>query len=71
MKICTGKDGWDMDGKFGLVLGDNVFIEQLWTPVLWEDADDPDWYKTAGLKFEPLQPISEELRGKITEIENG
>lgn len=43
------RDGWENAGKRGMVLGPPVFVEQNWTPVLWDDEDDPDFHKTAGL----------------------
>ena len=43
------RPGWDQAGRRGTVLGPAVFVEQSWTPVKWEDEDDPDFFKTAGL----------------------
>ncbi len=43
------KDGWDMAGRVGTRLGFDVMCGQMWTPVLWEGEDDPDFYKTAGI----------------------
>lgn len=37
----------------GVVLGDSVFVGQLWTPILWEDAEDPEFFKTSCLEFAP------------------
>lgn len=48
---ATVKVGWDREGQVCLVLGPNVFVKQLWTPVKWPDEEDPDFYKTAALKF--------------------
>lgn len=52
--LCTRKrvmicDGWRDAGKIGTTLGPPVFAEQNWTPVLWDDEEDPDFHKTAGL----------------------
>jgi hypothetical protein len=73
------KSDWFNAGKTGRTLGRKVFIEQWWTPVKWDDEDDPDWHKTAGLQPEdkpykwmekemstPTQPTAAELvRGTI------
>lgn len=57
MKIRRGtvvviKDGWDKAGRVGIALGSPVFVKQDWVPVLFRDAEDPDFYKAEGL--EPL-----------------
>lgn len=57
MKIRKGtvvvvKDGWDKAGRVGVALGSPVFVQQEWVPVLFRDAEDPDFFKLAGL--EPL-----------------
>lgn len=51
--------GWEDEGQVGTVLGEAVWAGQWWTPVLWDDADDPDFHKTAGLvRFvPPPEPI--------------
>lgn len=33
----------------GIVLGEPVFCEQWWIPVLWEDEDDPGFFKSSCL----------------------
>ena len=47
------KPGWDKAGKVGKTLGPAIYagqgMGQSWTPVLWDDEEDPDWHKTAGL----------------------
>lgn len=43
--------GWVNPGRCGLVLGRTVEIDGVrWVPVLWRDADDPDWHKVRGLE---------------------
>jgi len=47
------KQGWSanwLGGRTGETLGPDVMVEQWWTPVKWDDEDDPDWFKTAGLE---------------------
>jgi hypothetical protein len=44
------KKGWDKAGRVGKTLGPVLYLRQNWTPVLWEDAEDPDWHKTVGLE---------------------
>lgn len=44
------KDGWYEAGRAATVLGPDVFAEQNWTPLLWDDGDDdPDYAKAACL----------------------
>ena len=43
------KHGWGDAGKTGMQLADCVWCGQSWTPVLWDDEEDPDFHKTAGL----------------------
>lgn len=50
--VVVIKDGWDKAGRVGIALGSPVFVKQEWAPVLFRDAEDPDFYKLAGL--EPL-----------------
>lgn len=41
----------------GVRIGGDVEIEGMsWTPVLWDDEEDPDWHKTACLEFK-TQPM--------------
>jgi len=44
--------GWYEEGKKGTVVGHDVFVEQFWTPILWDDEDDPDFHKAIGLEKE-------------------
>ncbi len=50
---CYIKPGWYCAGRGGKVLGPNVYSQQDWTPVLWDDDPDPTFHKTAGLYFAP------------------
>lgn len=42
--------GWDEAGRKGWRLGPDVYIHQDWTPVLWDDEEDPTFHKSAGLE---------------------
>ena len=42
--------GWGGGGREGMRLGPDVYVRQEWTPVLWDDEEDPDWHKAAGLE---------------------
>ncbi len=47
-----GKTDTELRKITGEVLGEDVFVEQYWTPVLWDDAEDPDFCKTFCLEEE-------------------
>ncbi len=34
----------------GTVLGQSVYVNQWWTPVKWDEHDDPDWFKSSCLQ---------------------
>ena len=52
------KDGYECVGRVGTVLGEPVMRGgQAWTPIAWDDADDPDWFKTVGLKPEVVSHV--------------
>jgi len=51
------KNGWHGAGRTCEVLGDPVFVLQNWSPVLWDDEEDPDFIKTAALEFEERKPV--------------
>ena len=44
------KDGWSDAGRSCTILGEDVFILQNWTPVLWDDEEDPTFVKSAALE---------------------
>ena len=44
-------DGWYQADREGRMIGDQVYVEQWWTPVKWDDEDDPDFHKSAGLSI--------------------
>lgn len=44
------KVGWWGEGLTGRVLGRDVFVEQYWTPILWDGDEDPSFFKTAGIE---------------------
>jgi len=47
------KKGWEGAGRAGTRLGLDVFVEQGWAPVLWDDEEDPTFFKSAGLAEKP------------------
>jgi hypothetical protein len=45
------REGWISAGRLGVQIGNDQKVGgQLWTPVIWEDQEDPDWFKRAGLE---------------------
>ena len=50
---CTIKRGWFDEGKTGVILETTPFYVNgmSWTAVLWDDEEDPDFFKTSGLDF--------------------
>lgn len=52
MKVRT-KKGWFGASQTGVMLGDKHFQigHQYWTPVEWDDKEDPDFVKTNSLEF--------------------
>lgn len=56
------KKGWFNAYHEGKALGPNIHVSSnWWTPVLWDDAEDPDFHKTEGLEgictgWRPLIP---------------
>ena len=52
------KQGWEGADRIGERLGPDVFVGQLWTPVLWPDEEDPDWHKAAALEEVPSKAKS-------------
>lgn len=42
-------DGCDGAGRCGSVISDEVHVDQWWCPVLWDDAEDPDFVKSSCL----------------------
>ncbi len=60
-KTWTGKrvvirKGWHGVGRQGTAVGEPVFVLQDWLPVNWDDEEDPDFHKLAGLTFAPDKP---------------
>ncbi len=52
------KKGWSDFGRIGKQIGPRVTAhDQGWTPVIWDDDEDPDWHKTAGLEMEVTKEI--------------
>lgn len=44
------RDGWEGAGRLGRLLT-TVWAEQTWAVVLWNDEEDPDCFKMAGLEI--------------------
>lgn len=57
----TIKKGWEGAGRVGTRLGPDVFVEQEWTPVLWDDEEDPDFFKARGLERKVERTIDERI----------
>ena len=54
--IWTGKrieirrgDSWLREGRKGTAVGEPVFVQQNWLPVLWDDEEDPTFSKLAAI----------------------
>ena len=54
--IWTGKrieirrgDSWLREGHKGTAVGEPVFVQQNWLPVLWDDEEDPIFSKLAAI----------------------
>lgn len=46
------KVGWHDSSRAGVALGPAITLpggSQKWVPVLWDDEEDPDFFKEAGL----------------------
>lgn len=60
---------WEDAGKQGKIIGASVLMGGLWwTPVEWDDEEDPDWHKTSGLdRIDPdkVEPTREETAMKV------
>ena len=45
------KHGYQNAGQQGERLGADVVVQGMsWTPVLWDEEEDPSWFKTKGLE---------------------
>lgn len=47
--VVAISDGWCDAGKIAIKLGEPIMVGQWWTPVLFDDEEDPCFFKTAGL----------------------
>lgn len=46
------KEGWHDAGKICEVIGLPIHVNGMsWMPIVWEDEEDPDWFKSSGLEF--------------------
>ena len=64
---CRVKAGWVDAGRRGIFFG-QVYAQQAWAVVRWDDEDDPETFKSAGIeviqigdaeKWQPLPPLPE------------
>ena len=39
------KKGWSDENRRGRIIGENIYTDQSWTPVLW-DEEEGEFYKT-------------------------
>ena len=49
------KAGWGSEGRLGTCMGPDLEVNKTsvsWTPVLWDEEEDPDWFKTRGLEIQ-------------------
>ena len=56
------KKGWEGAGRWGTIfyiIHRNAFIGQAWAMVLWDDEEDPDCHKTAGLEYADGQDVGQ------------
>lgn len=50
--------------RTGIVVGESVWINNMvWTPVLWDDKEDPSFFKTGCL--EDYQPVTNKLEKSV------
>lgn len=47
------KEGWYGCGLLATVLGEPIFVQQEWVPVLFDHEEDPSFFKLAGLEAYP------------------
>ena len=45
------KKNWKDAGKTGIKLAPDIYVLQWWTPILWDDAADPDFVKSDGIEM--------------------
>ncbi len=53
------RKGWYEAGRQGTAVGEPVFVEQDWLPVLWDDDEDPTFHKLAGMALAPVEPVDD------------
>jgi hypothetical protein len=75
MKIEPGitrimvREGWETAGRLGTAVGHPIHINQDWLPVVWDNEEDPTFFKMGGLEAAPephnhwWQVITPYLRG--------
>ncbi|KKN96792.1 hypothetical protein LCGC14_0164360 [marine sediment metagenome] len=62
------KGNYDTGGRLGWQIGPEIYAEQWWIPVLWDDDEDPDCFKKVGLNFLDHGQEQRELRQNILDI---
>jgi hypothetical protein len=58
------REGWDGAGRKGEALGEPVHTKQDWLPVKWDDEDDPNFVKLAGV-MPDIDPVPEIYGGMV------
>lgn len=43
------KSDWYNAGRKGVIVAE-ITLDQVWSGVVWDGDEDPDWFKTAGLE---------------------
>lgn len=62
---CRIAKGWlefQFDSKIGWAFGEVTIDGTAWTIVVWEDEEDPNFFKSAGI--EVLKPAWEKLQNE-------
>jgi len=62
------RSGWEGVGRKGTVLGNPIFHEQDWLPVLWDGESDPDFIKMRAVEVLDSDNESDGLRKALEDI---
>lgn len=56
------KSGFEGAGRRGWIIGSTLELYEIgnikWVPVLWDDEEDPDWFKASGLRVQAWQDFN-------------
>jgi len=47
---CRIKEGWEDAGREGQYFGFMYFLDGKWAVVLWDDEDEPSFFKSDGIE---------------------